>query len=192
MYLHEQDLVYRDIKPQNVGFTSKSSDKVKLYDFGLCRQTSECSDDEIAGTFRYMAPERMVFRRKALIRKSSSDISVILDPAASDDDNEERASMLSRQKSDLLKAADVYSIGVLMWEVATLEQPYQDLLSQKKMMRSDLYMKLGSQGWRHSTEQISCVPLRELIEQCWHVDPTKRPTMTEISKTLNEILSSTL
>ena len=62
-YLHELNIIYRDIKPENVGFDCTGC--VKLFDFGLSKEVH--SDDECAGgtykltpntgSIRYMAPE---------------------------------------------------------------------------------------------------------------------------------------
>ena len=38
MYLHENRLIYRDIKPENIGFDIRGD--VKIFDFGLCKSLS--------------------------------------------------------------------------------------------------------------------------------------------------------
>ena len=75
-YLHSNRLLYRDLKPQNIGFSLQDANQIQLFDFGLCRElpttTPHRSDhhdpfgttstDDIfemsgVGTRRYMAPE---------------------------------------------------------------------------------------------------------------------------------------
>lgn len=55
-YMHEQGIIIRDLKPANVGFHVDDG-KVCLLDFGFARELSLCTNGEICGTPRYMAPE---------------------------------------------------------------------------------------------------------------------------------------
>mmetsp|Transcript_16849 Transcript_16849/g.21977 ORF Transcript_16849/g.21977 Transcript_16849/m.21977 type:complete len:477 (-) Transcript_16849:100-1530(-) len=64
-YLHENRLVYRDIKPENIGFDFRGD--VKIFDFGLCKNLSPLLKAREggygyrltgrAGSLPYMAPE---------------------------------------------------------------------------------------------------------------------------------------
>lgn len=62
-YLHESNIVYRDFKPDNIGFDIR--DDVKLFDFGLAKELDPSKQDENGlynltsdtGSLRYMAPE---------------------------------------------------------------------------------------------------------------------------------------
>lgn len=63
LHLHQQGLIYRDIKLENIGFDIRGD--VKLFDFGLCKELK--AEDKLkdglykltkqTGSFRYMAPE---------------------------------------------------------------------------------------------------------------------------------------
>ena len=56
-FLHEYNLVHRDIKPQNS--LLDENNVVKLCDFGLCSEISVGNRITICGTYEYMAPEIM-------------------------------------------------------------------------------------------------------------------------------------
>ena len=67
-YLHGRDIVYRDLKPDNVGLLNNrvpgGTPTVQLFDFGLCREIPEAAppEDKVfhmsgVGTRRYMSPE---------------------------------------------------------------------------------------------------------------------------------------
>jgi len=64
-YLHEHRIIFRDLKPQNIGF-SVTDHRIQLFDFGLCRElpSSEWRDEVFqmsgVGTRRYMAPEIII------------------------------------------------------------------------------------------------------------------------------------
>lgn len=62
-YLHSNEIIYRDLKPDNVGFDVRGD--VKIFDFGLAREfprTNKLANDTYqmsgkTGSLRYMAPE---------------------------------------------------------------------------------------------------------------------------------------
>lgn len=60
LYLHKRRIIFRDLKPENVGFQGEHT--VKLFDFGLVREVPQGFDDEVytmsgSGSQWYMAVE---------------------------------------------------------------------------------------------------------------------------------------
>jgi serine/threonine protein kinase len=62
-YLHDKKVLYRDIKPENVGFDIRGD--IKIFDFGLAKELKDTDKNadgtynltETTGSPRYMAPE---------------------------------------------------------------------------------------------------------------------------------------
>lgn len=54
-HCHAQDIMHRDIKPDNIMITS--DDEVRLIDFGFAAVSKARDQTEVAGTPYYMAPE---------------------------------------------------------------------------------------------------------------------------------------
>lgn len=73
---------------------------------------------------------------------------------------------------------DVYSFGILMWEVVTMQRPNED-----NKGAIDLSLKIIS-GLRPSMANVSsanCQPsVSNLFRRCWDNDPKKRPSFREI------------
>ena len=150
-YLHSQKVVLRDLKPDNVGFDYHGT--VKLFDFGFARELHACDNSEIAGSFRYMAPEHL----RAI---------------------DENCPVLNVELS-----SDVYSFGLLLWELCTLEKPYHQIDSQEELVEAVVH-----QQWRPPVRSIPSALIRTLIAQCWHDLPSHRPNFDIICDMLEQKL----
>mmetsp|Transcript_7833 Transcript_7833/g.8998 ORF Transcript_7833/g.8998 Transcript_7833/m.8998 type:complete len:463 (-) Transcript_7833:15-1403(-) len=155
LYLHQNKIIYRDLKPDNVGFDCNGI--VKLFDFGLAKELDDtmrlgyCSEfyqlSGNTGSLRYMAPEVALSQPYNL-------------------------------------TADVYSFGLLLWQMSSLELPYDG------MSRADhsLYVVKGKQ--RPELNPSWSTPLRILMKRAWESDPSVRPSMDSTYKILKrEVIS---
>jgi hypothetical protein len=89
---------------------------------------------------------------------------------------------------------DVFSYGVVLWELATAEPPYSALLAgkagQKGMHLVGVFYKVAKEGLRPEppTEgALAEAGLSALMAECWVAEPGKRPTFTSILARLDAI-----
>ncbi|WBR14733.1 Ser/thr kinase [Pandoravirus kuranda] len=80
--------------------------------------------------------------------------------------------------------ADVYSFGIILWEVLTRQQPYSGMSPAAvavAVIRDDARPRIPS-DLNADTQPQAYV---DLIRECWHRDPTVRPTFIEIMTRLS-------
>lgn len=82
-------------------------------------------------------------------------------------------------------AADVYSLGLLMWETITREKPFEPK-SQIEAAAS-----VASDGERPPFPDGTPLGVRFLIEKCWAGDPAKRMDMKKIIESLDGLSKNT-
>ncbi|KAK9284896.1 hypothetical protein L1049_024077 [Liquidambar formosana] len=142
-YLHQNNIVHRDLKTANL--LMDENEVVKVADFGVSRvQAQSGVMTAETGTYRWMAPE--VIEHKPYDHK-----------------------------------ADVFSFGILLWELLTGELPYSSL--------TPLQAAVGvvQKGLRPTIPKHTHPKLAELLERCWQQDPTIRPNFSEIIEILQQI-----
>lgn len=82
--------------------------------------------------------------------------------------------------------SDVWSFGILMWEIMTLGgSPYPTIPYEK------LYQKL-KEGHRMAKPDHCPMNMYLLMRDCWMDDPDERPSFAEIAKLLDRILLESL
>ena len=155
-YLHSRGVVFRDLKPDNIGFDKNGV--LKLFDFGLARELKSKNRIEgdrykltgNTGSRRYMAPE------------------VALDEPYN-------------------QSVDVYSFGILLWELCAADKPFYGFSSGKHMQLVVLGGERPSMDHHHT--HAWPMNLQWLIKRCWATAPEARPSFTTIKSVLRDILA---
>jgi serine/threonine protein kinase len=76
---------------------------------------------------------------------------------------------------------DVYSFGIILWEIMTEQEPFPDY-SLKKLKEL-----VGEQGYRPALREFEVKGMQELIKSCWNIQPSSRPSFQLMFSTLNKI-----
>ncbi len=150
-YLHSEQIAHRRINPQTILVTQKGTAKLANFSFSKTLEQSFISADELAKEgLTYFAPEIVLGTKP-----------------------------ISRITTDDYIKADMYSVGVLLWELLT-GQSYWG-----RMSAPDLIEKLKA--------QVQCpifpllpLPYQTLIQACLSHDPLKRPTSAQALQKLKE------
>ena len=78
--------------------------------------------------------------------------------------------------------ADVYSYGILLWQMAKDKVPF------KGMNRTEFMSRVARKGERPKVDKSWSPEFVQLLEACWHVDHEQRPSFEMISHILTRLL----
>ncbi|KAF3323473.1 Serine/threonine-protein kinase HT1 [Carex littledalei] len=92
--------------------------------------------------------------------------------------------LLSMSSNKVSAKIDVYSFGIVMWEILTGDEPYAGL------HYAQVIVGILNNTLRPPVPS-SCDPnWKRLMEQCWAADPDQRPSFTEIASCLRSMLET--
>jgi len=171
-YLHRNRMIYRDIKPENVGFTSRG--ELKLFDFGLSRDLPKmamCGFDQYmmtgrTGSRRYMAPE-VTLRRPYGISADVYAFGILM------------WEMMCLRRPFIGMTVDEH-------EVLVAANGLRPSLGEDMIVK-DFKIRKSSPFEKTPSE---CSDLVTLMAQCWDDDLRRRPSMTNVHHRLRLALGT--
>jgi len=150
-FMHSRGVLHRDLKSMNVLLDDRM--KAKISDFGLSQiKTKNQISSSILGV------QNNVFG--SLLWKAPETFSI---------------------RNPYTEKADVYSLGIIFWELATCQVPYENHdphTIESSVLRGD----------RLDIPSSCPEGFKELIEQCWCHDHTQRPSASNIFEKLDLII----
>ncbi|RIA91955.1 kinase-like domain-containing protein [Glomus cerebriforme] len=85
-------------------------------------------------------------------------------------------------KKEYTSASDIYSIGLLMWEITSGQPPFAIKHNDELAMRI-------VNGMRPKIIPGTPTEYKKLMKQCWDANPTKRPNMKDLLNRIRKIKS---
>lgn len=148
---HGQKVLHRDLKPSNVLLTAEGLPKLADFNISFSETNREATaDTDFGGSLAYMAPEQL----------------------------EAFDSHHPRKASDLDARADLFSLGVLLWELLTGERPFAIDRETLKRLDPVLYsncVQAGPQRTLLSKFDFTNTPdLDQVIAGVLRLDPADR------------------
>ena len=150
---HENGIVHRDVKPENV-VRERDSDRIVLTDFGIAgiletgteTITRLTKQGQLLGDPRYMSPEQLL-------------------------------------GESITEESDVYSLGIMGYELLTLKAPYEGATSVQLVTAHLKKDPIPLLDLRPDADPF----LAELLERCLAKNPMHRPRASEVAKALERV-----
>ena len=89
------------------------------------------------------------------------------------------------RKKPYNQKVDVYSFGIMLWEMITGKLPF------KGVTRDEFMTEVVGKGFRPTIAKNLSPVLANLLRDCWDANPLKRPSFEDILATLGAAIVET-
>ncbi|RGB29472.1 kinase-like domain-containing protein [Rhizophagus diaphanus] len=157
-WLHDEvGIIHGDLHPNNI-LINKGT--IKIADFGCSYLKRSNRNAQVQGVIPYMDPN--------LFEQS---------PCSSE---------TREQPYILTEKADIYSLGVLFWELTSRKSPFDFEKKTTKGDHSSIKMNIRN-GIREKPVKDTNDKFVALYEKCWQHEPDGRPNIQQVNSELNLI-----
>lgn len=149
-YLHtlEPEIVHRNVKSSNVLIAQQWH--IRICDVGMSKVRSETAQQSLKGTMK--------------------DVPVMKSSAV-----RWRAPETMGRTPEWSTKSDVYSVGMVIWELCARQIPFQDVVDD-----AAIPIMVRMEGERPEIPNGCPEVLMNIIRQCWKADPHERPSCADI------------
>ncbi|GBF95015.1 hypothetical protein Rsub_07516 [Raphidocelis subcapitata] len=168
LHLHSENMLHGDLKASNV-------------------LLARCSGAAAAVPAARPGPDAASSRHRFTAKVSDFGLSLHLGPDATHISSAHGGTVTHMSPELLLegrasRASDVYSYGILLWELLTGRRAFDGIAGPL------LCIKVAKEQWRPSWPPGVCAPLRALAEACWSPSAAARPSFEEVAAYLEGLL----
>ncbi|CAI2167600.1 17999_t:CDS:2 [Funneliformis geosporum] len=157
--LHIRGIIHRDFHSGNI--LCENEDDIVISDLGISKLITESLDNDhmCYGIIPYIAPE--IFQKQNFCETLINDSNI--------------------ECRSHTKASDIYSFGIIMWELMAGRRPFWD-----QNYDTDLIIKICD-GIRPPIVTNAPEGFINIMQECWNANPNKRPTASYIFDVIDKI-----